>query len=336
MAIYIGNTAVSGLYIGEQNVSQVYIGETLVFDSTNSSPLPTRTPTPTPSTTPLPSSSIVIQSNTANIGNCAAWNGVVGNVTDVGTNGGISYYGTYDQSGNIWEWTEGLVGSSRVFRGGNWQYDANYASAAYRNYNVPTISSDIIGGRIASYNNPMSITNMVNIGDVANTPDNTGYGSVNYAYSVNKFELTNNDYVIFLNAIAKTDQYGLYNSNMSSDSRGGIVRSGFVGSYVYSVKDNMGNKPVNYISWLDLARYVNWLHNNRLEGSQSANTTEDGAYDMSLSIPIRKPEATYFIPSEDEWYKAAFYNGSFYWDYATQSNTAPACVSATSDGSGNI
>ena len=39
----------------------------------------------------------------------------------------------------------------------------------------------------------------------------------------------------------------------------------------------------------------------------------------------RNAGATYFIPSDNEWYKAAYYDPSnaSYWRYATQSNTAP-------------
>jgi formylglycine-generating enzyme required for sulfatase activity len=49
---------------------------------------------------------------------------------------------------------------------------------------------------------------------------------------------------------------------------------------------------------------------------------------MSLgSSVVRKPGATWFLSSEDEWYKAAYYKGggtdAGYWDYATQSDTAP-------------
>lgn len=338
MAIYIGNSPVSGIYIGSQNISKIFIGTNLVFEQDSSIILPSRTPTPTPtpSPTPFPTSSIVITSNTANINGCANWNGTSGNVTSVGTNGRDSYYGTYDQSGNIWEWTEGLVGTSRVFRGGNWEYDNAYASSSYRNYNSPTIASDNIGGRVGSYINPLSLPNIVTVGDASNPPDNTGYGSVAYEFMIHKYELTNSDYVEFLNSVAVTDQYGLYNSFMNTSIRGGIQRSGSVGTYSYATKTNMSNKPVNFINWFDLARYCNWLHNNKASGSQSADTTEDGAYDMSQAIPVRKAEAKYFIPTEDEWYKAAFYNGINYWDYATQSDTAPTCVGASTDGSGTI
>lgn len=43
--------------------------------------------------------------NVANYGNGADWNGLVGNVTTVGSAGPLSYsfYGTADQAGNVFE-----------------------------------------------------------------------------------------------------------------------------------------------------------------------------------------------------------------------------------------
>ena len=52
----------------------------------------------------------------------------------------------------------------------------------------------------------------------------------------------------------------------------------------------------------------------------------------------RNPGATYFIPSENEWYKAAYYNPTkgTYWAYPTQSNAAPSNVlSATGTNNAN-
>jgi hypothetical protein len=51
-------------------------------------------------------------------------------------------------------------------------------------------------------------------------------------------------YADFLNSVAATDRYSLYNTNMGSDARGGITQSGAPGSYTYAVKANMGDKPV--------------------------------------------------------------------------------------------
>lgn len=296
----------------------------------------TRTPTPTntTTTTPTPSSSSlpVIITNSANYGNCG------GTVSSVGTNGRSGYYGTYDMGGNIWEYTEGTVGSSRVFRGGNWSYNSDYLSSSYRNYGDPSTQSTFLGFRIGSSSQSSVFNNMLLVSDTNNAADANGFGSVSYNYYISKYEITNDDYVLFLNSVAQTDTYALYNTNMNLNTNGGIIRSGSVGSYSYSSKTNMGNKPVNFISWADCARFCNWLHNNKPSGIQDSTTTENGAYDMTQTTPVRTNSATHFILSENEWYKAAYYKGGSsnagYWTYPTQSNTAPTCVSLTVTGDG--
>jgi len=73
----------------------------------------------------------------------------------------------------------------------------------------------------------------------------------------------------------------------------------------------MANKPVNYISWFRAARYCNWLHNNKPAGAQNISSTEDGSYSLNGAVTgvgiARNSEAKFWIPSEDEWYKAAYY-----------------------------
>ena len=82
----------------------------------------------------------------------------------------------------------------------------------------------------------------VSVGDPGNAPDtatncagpNAGgaqdCGSVAGAYRISKYEVTNAQYVEFLNAIAANDTYGLYDPIMAI-GRGGITRSGSPGSY---------------------------------------------------------------------------------------------------------
>ena len=72
-------------------------------------------------------------------------------------------------------------------------------------------------------------------------PDSTaGYGSVGYVYNIGKYEITAAQYTAFLNAVAATDTYGLYNPNMWSftlakcEEGCRIERSGSSGSYSYS------------------------------------------------------------------------------------------------------
>jgi formylglycine-generating enzyme required for sulfatase activity len=101
----------------------------------------------------------------------------------------------------------------------------------------------------------------------------------------------------------------------------------------------MGNKPVNYVSWFDAARVSNWLHN----GATSASSMETGAYTLnnatSGNAVAMNAGARFFIPSENQWYKAAYYKGggtnAGYWPYATQSNTLPTSVTANGTGDGS-
>ena len=117
----------------------------------------------------------------------------------------------------------------------------------------------------------------VNIGNPGNPNDSTGYGTVATTYAIGKYEVTLNQYSEFLNAVADTDDYGLYNPSMETDLNiKGITRSGSSGSYTYVVNGD-GQRPVTYVSWFDSARFMNWLHNGQPNtGSQTASTTEDG------------------------------------------------------------
>jgi hypothetical protein len=114
------------------------------------------------------------------------------------------------------------------------------------------------------------------------------------------------------------------------------------GSYIYGTVDaNFVNRPVNYVSFWNSCRFANWLHNGQPTGAQGAGTTERGAYTLDgfnegdgRTIQ-RSADAKYAVTSEDEWYKAAYYNAAngTYFDYPTSSNTAPGRDMA--DASGN-
>ena len=188
---------------------------------------------------------------------------------------------------------------------------------------------------------PLTINNWVTVGNPGNAPDpTTGFGAVGYAYRIGATEVTNSQYAAFLNAVAASDPNGLYNENMVSDPRGGIIRSGMDGSYTYAVKPNMGDKPVNYVSWYDAARFCNWWTNGR-----GAGDTESGVYTFvgpnsisAVTRDISNPNQV-FIPTDDEWYKAAYHQpfaqgGDMddYWIYATRSDTMPTIATATTTG----
>ena len=182
----------------------------------------------------------------------------------------------------------------------------------------------------------------VTVGDPGNTADTApaGYGAVATSFQIMKTEFTNQQYTDFLNSVAKTDTYSLYNASMGSNARGGITQSGASGAYTYSAKTNMGDKPVNYVSWFDAARVSNWYQN----GATPSSSTETGAYTLvggqtTGTAPAVNPGATYYVPTEDQWYKAAYYKGggtsAGYWNYATQSDLAPTAVTAGLTGIGS-
>jgi formylglycine-generating enzyme required for sulfatase activity len=156
-------------------------------------------------------------------------------------------------------------------------------------------------------------------------------GAVAGTYLIGKYEVTNAQYAAFLNAVAVSDPNGLYTADMGLlASLGGITRTGSDGSYSYAVIAGRGDLPVNNVTWYSAVRFANWLHNGQPTGAQGLTTTEGGAYTLPIP-PARNPGALYFLPTEDEWYKAAYYSGSgnTYFKYPAGSNTQTSCVGPT-------
>ncbi len=164
----------------------------------------------------------------------------------------------------------------------------------------------------------------VTIGNPGNPGDTTGdpnpIGSVPHIYRMGKFEISTQ-------MIDKANVLGGL----------GIAR----------IQPVAADNPMLETSWNEAARFVNWL--NTSTGSApaykfavqpgdigySANadielwTLNDAGYDPNNLF--RNSFARYFLPSEDEWYKAAYYDPitSAYFDYPTGSNIAPTPATNT-------
>ena len=196
---------------------------------------------------------------------------------------------------------------------------------------------------------PTVVIDTVLVGNPGNAGELSGYGAGGYGpdricgavdseYNIGKYEVTAGQYTEFLNAVAATDPYGLYNTYMWSWTYGcKIERSGESPDYSYSVAGDWADRPVNYVSWGDAARFANWLHNGQPTGAQDLSTTEDGSYYLNgattngeLMAIVRELDATWVIPSEDEWYKAAYHHNDGvtgnYWDYPTSNDSEPGYV----------
>jgi formylglycine-generating enzyme required for sulfatase activity len=177
----------------------------------------------------------------------------------------------------------------------------------------------------------------VYVGNVNNPADPaTGYGSVDHAYRIGKFEVTLNQYSEFLNSVATVPTSpaiaNLYKQDMAGDKViGGTISrtgSGTAGDpYAYAPIGN-GDRPVPWVTWFDAARMANWLHH----GGTSTSSTEKGAYTLNGAtegIIPRNQSATWWIPRESEWYKAAYYDPTLnngaggYYAFPTKSNLQP-------------
>ena len=155
----------------------------------------------------------------------------------------------------------------------------------------------------------------VNIGNTGNAADTTGYGAVPYEYRASTYEITQN-------AITKATASGMANVSAGAWSN---------------------NQPAATISWYEAAAFVNFLNTN--SGKTAAyNLTFSGIWSMALwssdqawtaggTNLYRNKDAYYFLPSENEWYKAAYYNaaGTNYFLYPTASSTAPTAVASGTD-----
>lgn len=194
---------------------------------------------------------------------------------------------------------------------------------------------------------------MVTVADACNMADGLArengsipaYGAVSYEFELGKYEITNGQYAAFLNAVASNDTHGLFDPQMEEDIRGGIKRAETAGYVHYRVKPDMGVKPVVFVSRYDAMRFANWLHNGQPVGVQNDDTTENGAYRITADAVVnqgfitRNDEARFFLPSLDEWYKAAYYKGGSmnagYWMFPAQSDSVPVAATAFDNNSPN-
>lgn len=170
------------------------------------------------------------------------------------------------------------------------------------------------------------------VGDPGNPPDTTGHGAVADAFAISRHEITVAQYATFLSAVAARDPHGLWQGAQ------GIVREGEAGAYRYSPAAGRERHPVIHVSFLDAMRFANWLHHvdgatHNASSVEAALMTETGAYPIAEGggLAARSPSARVWVPSEDEWYKAAYYQSAAaggppggYWRYPTQSDDPPA------------
>jgi formylglycine-generating enzyme required for sulfatase activity len=153
------------------------------------------------------------------------------------------------------------------------------------------------------------------IGDAGNAAGGSGYGSVIYDYRMSTAEVSES---VLQHAV---------NAGLTGVTGGAWT----------------GEQPAAFIDWFEAAAFVNFLNTDRgftraYDLSWDGNNwsmnlwTSAEAWQMGGENLYRNKDAFYFLPSENEWYKAAYYQGggtnAGYWNYPTQENTAPAAVAS--------
>ena len=157
----------------------------------------------------------------------------------------------------------------------------------------------------------------VTIGNPNNVADTTGdpnpAGSVGYIYNIGKYEVSR-DMITKANSVGNL---GITMADMSSRGGNGV------------------NRPATGITWYEAATYVNWL--NTSTGGTAAYKFVGGTFQLwsagdaghNVNNLFRNSNAKFWLPSIDEWYKAAYGNLNGTWNnYATGSDSAPTAVAS--------
>ena len=254
---------------------------------------------------------------------------------DVDKCGEFGPHGTQGQSGNVKERVE-----NGFYRGGFWKTTRPGVSSVIRPDQKFTSRSEEVGFRLvqkegtAGYDQSIidagfppyepPTVNDLGIGfnditDANNSDDDTGYGGVSYNFKLSRYATSES-------------AFKLYNTDPGNSS------------LILPIADPRGDFFPVQSSWVYAARFINWM--NKISGYTAAYkfvgdvdlddvpvewVSGDTGYDAANKI--RNKNAKYWLPSEDEWYKAAFYDrGSGfrrepqYWDYAFGSDDPPTAI----------
>lgn len=169
-------------------------------------------------------------------------------------------------------------------------------------------------------------------------------GSVSLPFRIAKREVSNADYLVFLNAQARpTDPNDLFTDYMNRNAQGIESEETDTEVLLYRYKNKGGfaqiaDRPVGNVTYYDAMRFANWFHKGCPEfPDYNANNvnlnTDRGAYTITPSLVAdnavpRNPDALAFLLTADEWHKAAYYDEATqsYFRYPTSSDTSPACL----------
>jgi len=182
----------------------------------------------------------------------------------------------------------------------------------------------------------------VPVGDIGNAADSTGYGAVGNPYNIGKYKVTVSQYAEFLNVIRKRPGRSRY-GNLMAPQIAQVDTGDAADPYSYNVVSGCENQAIVGVSFWNACAFANWLTNGQGDGDTETGAYTLNGYDGSGGGEIsRNSGAGWFIPTVDEYYKAAFYNGSGYLTAAAPSAygmldlTGPQWTDSVSDLVGTV
>jgi formylglycine-generating enzyme len=231
--------------------------------------------------------------------------------------GTVEQNGTFDMAGNLYEWTETLYdepyADQYIARGGYYSGSAAEVGSGHQRRALPGRESQDYGLRVAVCSGQASnevvhdetVIGMefVAIENEENPVDTNGRGSVAALYQIGKFEVTIEQFM----AAYEADP-----SISNGDEDYWQLR--------YGLEPTV---PASLISWHEAAKFCNWL---------TSGSSSNGAYqvdsagivtNIDRSAAAALYDTLYVIPTEDEWYKAAYWTGSGYSEYPNGSSNPP-------------
>lgn len=194
---------------------------------------------------------------------------------------------------------------------------------------ISTTYSNAHGDTFGSGINEFEIE-FVTIGNPGNLDDPNGFpqtdtyetGAVPYTYRIGKYEISEE---MVRNAIAAS--------------------AGSSSPLDITLESRGPDKPASGISWIESARFVNWLNTSSgyspaykfgesVDDWRGFEVWEPGDPGFNPENPYRNSQARYVIPSLNEWHKAAYYDPATeqYFEYPTGSNVPPIPVQSGTAG----
>lgn len=208
--------------------------------------------------------------------------------------------------------------------GGVWEY----WSTIWYSGNSETATIDFINTSIEGYGYDFALDDIcfvpeptirdgidvdfVTIGNAGNPDDDPhvgiAFGGVDYIYQIGRYEITNAQWNLFVSAV-------------------GAPTGNLVSAYNEGVTWTASNLPVNGVSWYEAIQFCNYLTTgDKSQGAYlwSGDNTNPGDFvGVDRETAIETYGIVYVLPTEDEWYKAAYYTGSGYSYYANGTSITP-------------